>query len=97
MIKGRLTAKDFNALRQTATQQALFQRRACDLVQHHQLDRSFTQRYIGMAGGKARQSARTPHRFCSCGLVISMKRVREGKDKCFKCGLKKEQSMGLGL
>ena len=113
LLKGKIFNEDIKVLRQTATQQALLQRRARDLVQHHQQKRDYLQRSIdrlsvsrrssrsiGMAGGIARRTREphiTPRRFCSCGLVISMKRVREGKDKCFKCGLKQEQSMGLSL
>ena len=103
MLKGKLTAKDFQILRHAATQQALFQRRARDLVQHHQLDRSFTRRYAGMSGGKARRT-REPHarlliprRFCSCGQRLSMKRIKDGQYKCFSCDLKQEQSAGLSL
>src|ERR687895_617358 len=113
LLKGKIFNENIKVLRQTATQQALLQRRARDLVQHHQQNRDYLQRSIdrlsvsrrssrsiGMAGGISRRTREphiTPRRFCSCGFVISMKRVREGKDKCFKCGLKQEQSMGLSL
>jgi ribosomal protein L37AE/L43A len=113
MIKGKLSAQDFNALRQSATQQALFQRKARDLVQHYPLNKSsqrsiarFSTSYrpIGMSGGKARRTResykrlRMPRRLCSsCGRGLSMKRLRSGQYKCFECGLKQEQSAGLSL
>ena len=102
--KEKLTVSDWRAVRQAATESALFQRRAGDLVQNYQLDRSFTQRYAKIAGGKARRTRepyrrmRLPPRSCpSCGRRLSMKRVRDGQYKCFECGLKQEQSAGLSL
>ena len=104
LLKGKIFNEDIKVLRQTATQQALLQRRARDLVQRYQLDRSFTQRYAKIAGGKARRTRepyrrmRLPPRSCpSCGRRLSMRRVRDGQYKCFECGLKQEQSAGLSL
>src|ERR687895_2474794 len=104
LLKGKIFNEDIKVLRQTATQQALLQRRARDLVQRYQLDRSFTQRYAKIAGGKAQRTRepyrrmRLPPRSCpSCGRRLSMKRVRDGQYKCFECGLKQEQSAGLSL
>ena len=97
----RIEKSDIKALRWQATKRALSQRRDRDrdLVQRvFQNSRSTEyQRPIGMAGGRARQSARTPRRFCSCGQTISRKRIMEGENKCFKCGLKQERNMELSL
>jgi ribosomal protein L37AE/L43A len=111
--KEKLTVSDWRAVRQAATESALFQRRARDLVQNYQLNKNFqhsttrlssSYRPIGMSGGRARRTRephmrlRMPRRICSsCGRGLSMKRVQDGKYKCFKCGLKQEQSAGLSL
>src|SRR5919198_858474 len=101
----KLTREDFKSLRQFATQQALFQRKARDLVRHYQLNsnRSFTQRYIGMAGGRARRERRMrkprqPTIPCSnCEYKQSMVRLKSGKYWCRTCGRVKEQNMELSL
>ena len=36
VVQGRLQVQDFQALRQTATEAALFQRKCCDLAREHQ-------------------------------------------------------------
>lgn len=101
----KLTREDFKSLRQFATQQALFQRKARDLVRHYQLNRnrSFTQRYIGMAGGRARRERRMrklrqPSLPCSdCGYRFSMVKMKSGKYWCRTCGKVKVQSIELSL
>jgi hypothetical protein len=97
----KLTREDFRALRNVATQKALFQGKARDLLQHYQLTRSYAQRYIAMAGGRARRRrklrALTPVHSCSCGSKESMKRLKDGKYWCPLCGRVQTQSMALSL
>jgi hypothetical protein len=101
----KLTRADFKALRQFATQQALFQQKARDLVRHYQLNRnrSFTQRYIGVAGGRSRRvrrmrKPRQPTIPCpDCGYRQLMVRLKSGKYWCRSCGKVREQSIELSL
>jgi hypothetical protein len=105
----KLTREDFKALRQTATEAALFQRRARDLVQHYQLDKNSLQRSIaplspsyrlsGVAGGRARHTrkARQPMLACPNGLRHETVKLKNGKSYCRSCEQVLEQSQGLSL
>jgi hypothetical protein len=105
----KLTISDWRAIREIATQQALFQRKARDLIQHYQLDKNYLKRSIdrlspsyrpiGMAGGRARHvgKARPAPLACPKGLQHTTVKMKNGKSWCRVCERVLEQEQGLGL
>jgi hypothetical protein len=81
----KLTREDFKALRDAATDQALFQRKARDLVQRYQLDKNYLRRSIslqsssyrpiGIAGGRARRMRKARQQALACPKGIGHKTV----------------------
>jgi len=106
----RLTRADFKALRDIATEQALLQRKARDLMQQYFQRREFLTRshaYIspaprplGMMGDRTKhmQKARAPSLPCpTSGIGHSTVRLPNGKLYCHTCERVREQGLELSL
>ncbi|MDQ3976917.1 MAG: hypothetical protein M3264_10365 [Thermoproteota archaeon] len=107
VVKGKLHIPDFEAMRERATEAALFQRRERDLVQRYQLDKNYLRRSfalqttafrpIGMAEGRAIRRARQQTLACSNGMGHETVKLKSGKSWCRDCEQVLEQSAGLSL
>jgi hypothetical protein len=107
VVKRKLHIPDFQAMRERATEAALFQRRERDLVQRYQLDKNYLRRSfalqttafrpIGMAEGRAIRRARQQTLACPNGMGHETVKLKSGKSWCRDCEQVLEQSAGLSL
>ena len=106
----RLTRADFKALRDTATKQALLQRKARDLVQQYFQRRAYLTRSRAFVSPAPRpidmtrdqttqtQKARMPLLPCpTSGIGHSMVRLPNGKYYCHTCERVRDQGLELSL
>jgi hypothetical protein len=106
----RLTREDFKVMRDVASENALVQRKARDLVQHHLRNREYmkrtrailspSSRSIGMSRGRASMitTARAPTPPCpASGIGHAMVKLPNGNYWCRECERVQEQSVELSL
>lgn len=106
----RLTREDFKAMRDIASENALVQRKARDLVKQYLHNREFlkrsraplspSSRSIGVIGGRARTitTARAPTPPCpASGLGHAMVKLPNGNYWCRECERVREQGIELSI
>jgi hypothetical protein len=106
----RLTREDFKAMRDIATEKALLQRKARDLVKQYLHNREFlkrtrtplslSSRSMGVSGGRARtiKTARTPTPPCpTSGMGHTTVKLPNGNYWCRECERVRERSVELSI